>query len=48
MPQVVVPIITQPRGEILYVLRLGTRSREQSKVVCGNLKRSGDHCLVIG
>lgn len=48
MPQVVVPIITQPRGEVLYVLRLGTRSREQSNVVCGNLRRSGDHCLVIG
>jgi hypothetical protein len=48
MPQVVVPVITQPRGEILYVLRLGTQSREQSNVVCGNLRRSGDHCLVIG
>ena len=48
MPQVIVPIITQPRGEVLYVLRLGTRSRDQSNVVCGNLRRSGDHCLVIG
>ena len=48
MPQVIVPVITQPRGEILYVLRLGTQSREQSNVVCGNLKRSGNHCLVIG
>ena len=48
MPQVVVPVITQPRGEILYVLRLGTQSREQSDVVCRNLRTSGDHCLVIG
>lgn len=48
MPQVVVPIITQPKGQVLYVLRLGTRSREQSNVVCRNLRTSGDHCLVIG
>lgn len=48
MPQVVVPIITRPRGEVLYVLRLGTQSREQSKIICRNLRRSGDHCLVIG
>ena len=48
MPQVIVPVITQPRGEILYVLRLGTQSREQSDVVCRNLRTSGDHCLVIG
>lgn len=48
MPQVIVPVITQPRGEILYVLRLGTQSREQSNVVCRNLRTSGDHCLVIG
>lgn len=48
MPQVIVPIITQPRGEVLYVLRLGTATREQSQVVCRNLRQSGDHCLVIG
>ena len=48
MPQVIVPIITRPRGQVLYVLRLGTRTREQSQIVCRNLQRSGDHCLVIG
>lgn len=48
MPNVVVPVITQPRGEILYVLRLGTASRQQSAIVCKNLRASGDHCLVIG
>lgn len=48
LPKVVVPIVTQPRGEILYVLRLGTQSREQSTIVCRNLRNSGDHCLVIG
>lgn len=48
MPQVVVPIVTQPRGEVLYVLRLGTSSRQQSQIVCRNLQQSGDHCLVIG
>ena len=48
MPRVVVPVITKPRGQILYVLRLGTASRQQSKVVCRNLRASGDHCLVIG
>jgi hypothetical protein len=29
-------------------LRLGTTSRQQSKTICRNLRRSGDHCLVIG
>jgi hypothetical protein len=48
MPKVVVPVITKPGGRILYVLRLGTTSRQQSKTVCRNLQRSGDHCLVIG
>jgi hypothetical protein len=48
MPRVVVPVITKPGGRILYVLRLGTTSRQQSKTVCRNLQRSGDHCLVIG
>lgn len=48
MPQVVVPIVTRPRGEVLYVLRLGTQTRQQSHIVCRNLRRSGDHCLVIG
>ncbi len=48
MPKVVVPVVTKPDGRILYVLRLGTTSREQSKAVCRNLKASGDHCLVIG
>ena len=48
MPRVVVPVATKPRGQILYVLRLGTRSRQQSRIVCRNLRASGDHCLVIG
>jgi hypothetical protein len=48
MPKVVVPVITKPDGRILYVLRLGTTSRQQSKIVCRNLRASGDHCLVIG
>ncbi len=48
MPKVVVPVFTKPGGRILYVLRLGTTSRQQSKTVCRNLQRSGDHCLVIG
>ena len=48
MPRVVVPVITKPRGQILYVLRLGTTSRQQSRIVCRNLRASGDHCLVIG
>ena len=48
MPRVVVPVVTKPRGQILYVLRLGTTSRQQSAIVCRNLRASGDHCLVIG
>jgi len=48
MPRVVVPVITKPRGQILYVLRLGTSSRQQSRIVCRNLRASGNHCLVIG
>ena len=48
MPRVVVPVVTKPRGKILYVLRLGTTSRQQSGIVCRNLRASGDHCLVIG
>lgn len=48
MPHVVVPVATKPRGRILYVLRLGTTSRQQSGIVCRNLRASGDHCLVIG
>ncbi len=48
MPKVIVPVVTKPRGQILYVLRLGTQSREQSTIVCRNLRNSGDHCLVIG
>ena len=48
MPRVVVPVVTKPRGQILYVLRLGTTSRQQSGIVCRNLRASGDHCLVIG
>lgn len=48
MPRVVVPVVTRPDGRILYVLRLGTSSRQQSKTVCRNLRASGDHCLVIG
>jgi hypothetical protein len=48
MPMVVVPVISKPSRRVLYVLRLGTTSRQQSHVVCNNLRRSGDHCLVIG
>ena len=48
MPKVVVPVVTRPDHRVLYVLRLGTASRQQSKTVCRNLRRSGDHCLVIG
>lgn len=48
MPKVVVPVVTKPDGRILYVLRLGTMSRQQSKTLCRNLRASGDHCLVIG
>ena len=48
MPRVIVPVITKPRGEVLYVLRLGTTSRQQSRIVCRNLRTSGDHCIVIG
>ncbi len=48
MPKVVVPVVTKPGGRVLYVLRLGTTSRQQSKTVCRNLRNSGDHCLVIG
>jgi hypothetical protein len=48
MPRVVVPVVTKPGGRVLYVLRLGTTSRQQSKTVCRNLRTSGDHCLVIG
>jgi hypothetical protein len=48
MPRVIVPVVTKPDGRVLYVLRLGTTSRQQSKTVCRNLRRSGDHCLVIG
>ena len=48
MPKVVVPVVTKPDGRVLYVLRLGTTSRQQSKTVCRNLRVSGDHCLVIG
>lgn len=48
MPRVIVPVITKPGNRVLYVLRLGTSSRQQSKIVCRNLRASGDHCLVIG
>lgn len=48
MPRVVVPVVSRSDGRRLYVLRLGTTSRQQSKTVCRNLRRSGDHCLVIG
>lgn len=48
MPRVVVPIVTGRRQKLLYVLRLGTASRQQSQVVCRNLRASGDHCIVIG
>ena len=48
MPKVVVPVVTKPDGRVLYVLRLGTTSRQHSKTVCRNLRVSGDHCLVIG
>ena len=48
MPRYILPVITKPSGQILYVLRLGTTSRQQSTIVCRNLRASGDHCLVIG
>lgn len=48
MPRVVVPVVSQPGNRVLYVLRLGTASRQQSYTVCRNLVASGDHCLVIG
>lgn len=48
MPRVIVPVATKPGNRVLYVLRLGTASRQQSKMLCRNLRRSGDHCLVIG
>lgn len=48
LPRAILPVITKPRGQILYVLRLGTTSRQQSAIVCRNLRASGDHCLVIG
>lgn len=48
MPRVIVPVARGREGRLLYVLRLGTGSRQQSKTVCRNLRRSGDHCLVIG
>ena len=48
MPRVIVPVVTKPRGQVLYVLRLGTASRQQSGIVCRNLRASGDHCIVIG
>ena len=48
MPRVIVPVATGSNGRLLYVLRLGTTSRMQSQQVCRNLRRSGDHCLVIG
>ena len=48
MPRVIVPVVTKPDGRVLYVLRLGTTSRQESRTVCRNLRRSGDHCLVIG
>lgn len=49
MPRVIVPIAPDSAdGRMLYVLRLGTRSRNQSKSLCRSLKRRGDHCIVIG
>jgi hypothetical protein len=47
MPRVIVPVV-RPGGDFLYVLRLGAGSRSQARVVCRNLKRSGDPCVVIG
>lgn len=48
MPRVIVPVVTKPDGRVLYVLRLGTTSRQESRTICRNLRASGDHCLVIG
>jgi hypothetical protein len=49
MPRVIVPIAPESAdGRMLYVLRLGTLSRNQSKSLCRSLKRRGDHCIVIG
>jgi hypothetical protein len=47
MPRVVVPVISGQDRRVLYVLRLGTTSREHSKTVCQDLQTSGDHCLVV-
>lgn len=47
-PRVIVPVVTKPDGRVLYVLRLGTTSRQESRTICRNLRASGDHCLVIG
>jgi hypothetical protein len=44
-----VPIVpSSAGGRMLYVLRLGTTSRNQSKSLCRSLKRRGEHCIVIG
>ena len=48
MPRVIVPITTTPSGRTLYALRVGTASRQQSGIVCRNLRASGEQCLVIG
>lgn len=49
MPRVIVPIAPESAGgRIYYVLRMGTKSRNQSKSVCRSVRRRGDHCIVIG
>ncbi|MES2902757.1 MAG: hypothetical protein V4696_01090 [Pseudomonadota bacterium] len=48
MPHIVVPVTSKPSGRVLYALRLGTASRQQSREVCRNMRASGDDCLVIG
>lgn len=48
MPRVIVPIVPRSSSSMLYVLRLGTTSRQQSNKVCRNLVRGGNHCVVIG
>ncbi len=48
MPRAVIPVTNDARTRTLYVLRLGTASRQQSGIVCRNLRASGDQCLVVG
>ncbi len=48
MPRNVMAVTNESGTRTLYVLRLGTASRQQSGIVCRNLRASGDQCLVVG